>query len=375
MTRGAEYEPVIGEIRSTLLACGVPVVSSQTEGGPGQWEINVAPASPIETADNAAILKYVVKLARPASRAARHVHADALPGRRGSGHHLHQSLRATGSERERVRADDDADGPIRSRPMRAYLAGVLEHMADLTAVNLPSVNAYKRSEGLHLRAEPRLLGDRQPHRGGADPTRRGGRARLEIRLGLVGREPVPDPGRNDRAGADGLGRASVPPPPIEGDAYKDGTLELVPTTLGAAVDRFEQSAFCKDVFGELFVETFSVLARRGGGLPEPRHRIGSALGTSSRRDARAPFVPLTRREVGRLSCHLTTRSGGPEACVRDADHELARYLLDLEAVPSVERRRRDGRIPGRVRTLERQLVLDRAVRGRRRARSHRWAAT
>jgi glutamine synthetase len=54
----------------------------------------------------------------------------------------------------------------------------------------------------------------------------------------------------------------VPPPPIEGDAYKDGTLELVPTTLGAAVDRFEQSAFCKDVFGELFVETFSVLARR-----------------------------------------------------------------------------------------------------------------
>ena len=40
--------------------------------------------------------------------------------------------------------DDDADGPIRSRPMRAYLAGVLEHMADLTAVNLPSVNAYKR---------------------------------------------------------------------------------------------------------------------------------------------------------------------------------------------------------------------------------------
>ena len=26
----------------------------------------------------------------------------------------------------------------------AFLAGVLEHMADLTAVNLPSVNAYKR---------------------------------------------------------------------------------------------------------------------------------------------------------------------------------------------------------------------------------------
>ena len=42
MTRGAEYEPVLGEIRSTLLAAGVPVESSQTEGGPGQFEVNMA---------------------------------------------------------------------------------------------------------------------------------------------------------------------------------------------------------------------------------------------------------------------------------------------------------------------------------------------
>ena len=48
MTRGDEAEPIVGEIRATLLAAGVPVESSQTEGGPGQLEINVGPASPLD---------------------------------------------------------------------------------------------------------------------------------------------------------------------------------------------------------------------------------------------------------------------------------------------------------------------------------------
>jgi glutamine synthetase len=262
MTRGAEYEPVIGEIRSSLLACGVPVVSSQTEGGPGQWEINVGPASPIETADNAAILKYVVKLL-----ARRHgLLATFMPmpfqDVEGSGHHLHQSLRATGSEENVFGVDDDADGPIRSRPMRAYLAGVLEHMADLTAVNLPSVNAYKRLKDYTF--APNRVCWAIDNRTAAVriPPGEGDARRMEIRSASSDANPYLILAGTIAAGADGLDRASVPPPPIEGDAYKDGTLELVPTTLGAAVDRFEQSAFCKDVFGELFVETFSVLARR-----------------------------------------------------------------------------------------------------------------
>ena len=136
MTRGAEYEPVIGEIRATLLSAGVPIESSQTEGGPGQFEINVAPASPIEAADNAAVLKYVVKVI-----AERHgLHATFMPmpftGAEGSGHHIHNSLRRTGSEHNVFSTEDST--------MQAYLAGVLTHTVDMTAVNLPSVNAYKR---------------------------------------------------------------------------------------------------------------------------------------------------------------------------------------------------------------------------------------
>jgi glutamine synthetase len=254
MTRGAEIEPVLGEIRSTLSACGVPVESSQTEGGPAQMEINVSPASPIETADGAAILKYVVKLI-----ARRHdMRATFMPmpfqDAEGSGHHLHESLRAKGSE-ENVFANDES-------LLHAYLAGVLEHLTDLTAVNLPSVNAYKRLKDYTFAPnrvswafDNRTAAVRIP---AGDPAAR----RLEIRTASADANPYLILAGTIAAGADGIARGLQPPAALEGDAYKDDTLERFPTSLGTAVDAFERSAFCKDVFGETFVETFSILQRR-----------------------------------------------------------------------------------------------------------------
>jgi glutamine synthetase len=254
MTRGAEVEPVLGEIRSTLLAAGVPVESSQTEGGPGQMEVNVSPASPIETADNAAVLKYVVKLV-----AERHgLRATFMPmpfqDVEGSGHHLHESLHTKGSE-QNVFATDDAT-------MRAYLAGLLEHMVDLTAVSLPSVNAYKRLKDYTF--APNRVSWAEDNRTAAIriPAGDASSRRLEIRTASADANPYLILAGTIAAGADGIARALEPPPAFEGDVYKDDTLEHLPTTLGAAIDTFERSAFCKDVFGETFVETFSILARR-----------------------------------------------------------------------------------------------------------------
>jgi glutamine synthetase len=259
MTRGAEYERVIGEIRSTLLAAGVPVESSQTEGGPGQWEINVAPSSPVETADATAILRYVVKLI-----ARKHgLLATFMPmpfqDVEGSGFHTHVSLRGRGSS-------DNAfsEGPGERLPdlMGAYLAGVLDHMADLTVTNLPSINGYKRLKDYTFAPnrvcwgnDNRTAAVRVPS---GDPSAR----RLEIRTAAADANPYLVLAGLIAAGADGIQRGLEPPPPLEGDAYKDDSLERLPLSLGAAADRFERSAFCKDVFGEVFVETFCLLARR-----------------------------------------------------------------------------------------------------------------
>lgn len=254
MERGAEYEPVIGEIRSMLLGAGVPVESSQTESGFGQMEINIAPTSPLENADNAAILKYVSKLV-----ARRHgLLATFMPvpfdGAEGSGHHLHLSMRAMGSDANLFETREDLFG--------AFLAGVLEHAVALTAINLPSVNAYKRLADYTF--APNRVSWAKDNRTVAVrvPAGEPGDRRLEIRMASADANPYLISAAALATGADGLARGLAPPPATEGDAYKDPTLERFPRSLGIALDRLEGSAFCKELFGATFLETFLANERR-----------------------------------------------------------------------------------------------------------------
>ena len=146
----------------------------------------------------------------------------------------------------------------------AYLAGVLEHMADLTAVNLPGVNAYKRLKDYTFAPNRVSWGDDNRSVAVRIPSGDPAARRLEIRTASADANPYLIVATTISSGADGIARGLTPPKPTEGDAYLDGSLERLPASLGEAVDRFEQSAFCKDVFGELFVETYAVLcgARR-----------------------------------------------------------------------------------------------------------------
>jgi glutamine synthetase len=261
MTLGAEYEPVLGEIRSALLGCEVPVESSQTEYGPGQMEVNIGPSVPLAAADNATILKYIVKVvARKHGRRATFMPMPFQEGS-GSGHHLHLSLRSRGSEANAFAGDDLPDGEIRNAAMRWTLAGVLDHLVELTAVNLPSVNAYKRlfdytfaPNRVTWALDNRTTAVRIPPEGA-------GARRLEIRTASSDANPYLIMAGVLASAAEGIAGRLEPPAATQGDAYKDQTAKRLPNTLGKAVDAFEASTFCKDVFGELFVETFSILAR------------------------------------------------------------------------------------------------------------------
>lgn len=254
LTQGAAVEPVIGEIRASLKGAGLPVESSQTEGGFGQMEINIGPASPLDNADNAAILKYVTKVV-----ARRHgMRATFMPvpfqGADGSGHHLHLSVRATGG----------TDNVFAEQPdvLRAFLAGVLEHSPESTAIFSPTINAYKRlvdytyaPNRVSWGDDNRTVAVRIP--AGDHPSRR-----LEIRMPSADANPYLVAAVAIASGADGLERSLTPPAAVVGDAYRDDALERFPTTLAEAVEQLERSAFCKEVLGESFVETFSLTCRR-----------------------------------------------------------------------------------------------------------------
>ena len=259
MANAAAYEPVLGEMREMLQGAGIEVESSQTEYGPGQMELNVAPADPLTMADTATILRYVVKLV-----AKRHdLRATFMPvpflGGSGSGHHLHESLRHKDSGELAF-----VPGPGASFPttvMGSYIAGVLDHAIETTALNLPSINAYKRLADYSFAPNRVCWG--LDHRTALIriPAARGDGTRIEIRTPSSDANPYLIIAASIAAGADGVRRDLKPPPPINGDAYRDDTLARLPRTLAEAADVFEASAFCADLFGEVFVQTFTALIR------------------------------------------------------------------------------------------------------------------
>lgn len=128
------------EIVLTLEAMGFNIEASHHEVAPGQHEIDFQYADAVETADNIATFRLVVKtVAREYG-----LHATFMPkpvfGINGSGMHTHLSLFKDGDNA----FYDESDELGLSQTARHFLAGILEHANAFTAVANPTVNSYKR---------------------------------------------------------------------------------------------------------------------------------------------------------------------------------------------------------------------------------------
>jgi len=125
---------VVREAAGKLADWGVVVDSLHHEAGPGQYEIDLAPAPAIELADAIVLTKQIMREAAAAAGITATFMARPLSGQAGSGLHLHQ--------RVGDRLVDD-EGTLTSDG-RAFLAGQLDHARGLCALASPTVNSYKR---------------------------------------------------------------------------------------------------------------------------------------------------------------------------------------------------------------------------------------
>jgi glutamine synthetase len=119
---------------------GISVEFSHHEVAPGQQEIDLRYADALTTADNIMTFRHVVKEVA----ISQNVQATFMPkpftNQPGSGMHTHLSL----FEGER-NAFHDADDPMKlSKVARAFIAGLLVHAREYTAVTNQWVNSYKR---------------------------------------------------------------------------------------------------------------------------------------------------------------------------------------------------------------------------------------
>ena len=126
-----------------LEAMGISVEFSHHEGAPGQQEIDLRYADALSTADNIMTFRHVVKEVALDQG----FHASFIPkpftNHPGSGMHTHVSL----FKGERNAFYDANTEYNLSKIGRSFIAGLLRHAPEITAVTNQWVNSYKRLHG------------------------------------------------------------------------------------------------------------------------------------------------------------------------------------------------------------------------------------
>ena len=126
-----------------LEAMGISVEFSHHEGAPGQQEIDLRYADALSTADNIMTFRHVVKEVA----LEQDFHASFIPkpftDHPGSGMHTHVSL----FEGEKNAFYDATAQYNLSHVGRSFIAGLLRHAPEITAITNQWVNSYKRLHG------------------------------------------------------------------------------------------------------------------------------------------------------------------------------------------------------------------------------------
>lgn len=236
-----------------LEAMGISVEYSHHEVAPSQHEIDLRASDALTMADDIMTYRLVVKEVAQE----RGIHATFMPkpleGEWGSGMHTHVSL----FEGDR-NAFFDAEDPARlSKVARGFIAGVLTHAREITAITNQWVNSYKRlvpgfeapvevSWSRHQRSTLVRVPSAKPNKAAS--------ARVEIRS--------PDPACNPylafavilAAGLAGIERGYVLPE--ESTATSTHESPALPGDLAEALQEMERSELVAETLGEHVFDEF-----------------------------------------------------------------------------------------------------------------------
>jgi len=136
-------EAFVSDVLRAMPRVGVDIITANAEYGPGQLEINFAPAIGVAAADQAFTFKNGIKeIARRHGYLASFM-TKPYADQSASGCHLHESLLDRETGRNAFAVDDITPGKL-SDVGRWWIGGQLAHLPALTAFFAPTVNCGKR---------------------------------------------------------------------------------------------------------------------------------------------------------------------------------------------------------------------------------------
>ena len=239
----ARIEPLLRRIRNDMRGAGMKVENSKGECNFGQHEINFHYGDALRTADEHAIYKNGAK--EIASQEGMAITFMAkYDEREGNSCHIHLSL--AGEDGNAFAADDGL--------FRAFLAGQLACLRELTLFLAPQINSYKRFVPGSF-APTAVAWGRDNRTCSLRVVGHGQGLRMENRVPGADVNPYLALAALIAGGLHGVDAALELEPAFEGNAYESDK-PRVPHTLYEAHDLFRDSAVAREAFGEEVVDHY-----------------------------------------------------------------------------------------------------------------------
>jgi len=252
----ARIEPLLRRIRNDMTGAGLTVESAKGECNLGQHEIAFKYTDALGTCDNHVIYKNGAK-----EIAAQDGYALTFMAkfneREGNSCHIHLSFR--GTDGALVMADDTDHEFGMSDLGRAFVAGQLAHMRELTLLFAPNINSYKRYVAGSF-APTAIKWGRDNRTCAFRLVGHGPGLRLENRVPGGDVNPYLAVAGMVASGLDGIERGLELEPAFGGNAYDSGA-ERVPDSLGEALRLWEASSWVRETFGPDVVAHYANMAK------------------------------------------------------------------------------------------------------------------
>jgi glutamine synthetase len=248
----ARIEPLLRRIRNCMTGAGLVVESAKGECNLGQHEIAFRYDEASVACDGHVIYKNGAKEIAAQEGVALTFMAK-YDAREGNSCHIHCSFR--GLDGSMVMAEGDG----MSDRGRAFVAGQLRYMRELTLLLAPNINSYKRYvEGSF--APTALRWGRDNRTCAFRLVGHGESLRLENRIPGGDVNPYLATAAVIAAGLAGIEEGLELEPAFEGNAYGDPDAARVPTSLGEALELWRESAFARRTFGDDVVDHYANMA-------------------------------------------------------------------------------------------------------------------
>ena len=250
-----------------LKELGIPVEYQHHEVGPSQHEIDMRFADGLTMCDHVMTYKVTVKEVAMAHGYYATFMPKPLFGENGSGMHTHMSLFKGG---QNAFFDGDDQWHL-SEEAKQFIAGLLVHAREISALFAPLVNSYKRLVPGY--EAPVYLAWSQRNRS----------ALVRVPMYEPGEEKAtraelrcPDPSCNPylafaamlHAGLEGIERGYELPPPMERNLYdmsdaerEENIIGSLPKSLGEAIEEMENSSLVRKALGDHVFENYIALKK------------------------------------------------------------------------------------------------------------------